>query len=78
VLAAYVDGARAIGVTGERLHDALELLVHEQVPVRLAASVLHDVLRLADPSVSANGCPHAADTAPVAGPHWCRLHGHSF
>jgi hypothetical protein len=74
VLAAYVHAARAIDVTGERLHDALELLVHEHAPARrLAAITLRDVLRLADPHVLAERCPHITDSSPAPVAHWCRM-----
>jgi hypothetical protein len=85
VVGGYVRAARAIGVVGERLHDALELLVNEHarpdVARRLpaagrhpeAVTVLHDVLRVADPGFGAGRCPHAAMPARASLPHWCRL-----
>jgi hypothetical protein len=75
-LAGYVRAAREIGVRGERLHDALELLVHEHARAArggpAAATLLHDLLRLADPEFRDGGCPHGREPAPV--PHWCRLY----
>lgn len=74
-LDAYVRAAREIGVKGERLHDALELLVHEHARVTrgsAATILLRDLLRLADPGFRVGNCPHGSPTAAV--PHWCRLH----
>jgi hypothetical protein len=80
MIAFYVRAAREIGVKGERLHDALELLVHEHAFGRRAnpaanAALLHDVLRLADPSFRLGSCPHGSTAETV--PHWCRLYPHA-
>jgi hypothetical protein len=73
-----VRAAREIGVKGERLHDALELLVHEHARANhgpASSDFLHHVLRLADPAYRVGNCAHGRKASTV--PHWCRLYRRS-
>jgi hypothetical protein len=79
-LSAYGRAARQMGVRGERLHDALELLVHEHAREAgdEAASVvlLRGMLTLVDPDFRPGACPHDRPVDAGRLPHWCRIHGH--
>ena len=73
VLASYVDAAHAIGVTGERLHDALELLVNEHARAVPSGISLREILGMSDPRFRAGRCPHGSASASEPVPHWCRV-----